>query len=101
MHELGPFRFHPYLAQEPPHRANTDLRPVVALAQTAFSLRTRDHEQAACARLERVKEVLGVRLAAAGEFLYLNVDAALRPLTRQTPALGNALATYENGNVWM
>jgi hypothetical protein len=48
-----------------------------------------------------MKEVLGVRLAAAGEFLYLNVDAALRPLTRQTPALGNALATYENGNVWM
>jgi hypothetical protein len=99
--EYGPLRVHPNLGQETPHRANTDFRPVVALGQTAFPLRTRHHEEPAGARLDGVQEILGVRLAAARQFFNLNVDTVLRPLARQMPSFSDALTTNVNGNAWI
>jgi hypothetical protein len=98
MDQFDPLGFHSNLGQQPFHHANPDFRPVVALGQTAFPWRTSDYEQPACAAFEGVKKVLRVRLAAAREFVHLNVDAILCPLTRQTPALKNALATDKNAN---
>jgi hypothetical protein len=97
MQELDSLRLEPNLGEQPPHRANANLGPMVAFSQPALPRGTRDDAQSMASRLQRMEEVLHVDLAAARDPAHYNMGTVLFPLARHASILRDAaLADIHN-----
>ena len=90
MQEFDSLRLEPDLGEQPLHRANTNLGPIVALSQTALPPGTRDDTESVASSLQGMEEVLRVDLAAAWNFAHQNMSTVLVPLARHASILGDA-----------
>jgi len=97
--ELDSLRLEPDLCEQPPHRADTNLGPVVALSQAALPPGTRDDAQTMASGLQGMEEVLRVDLAAAGNLSHHHMRTVLVPLAGHAPTLGHAFLTDIHNNV--
>ena len=101
MQELDSLRLEPDLGEQSPHRANTNLGPIVALSQTALPPGTGDDTEPIASSLQGMEEVLRVDLAAAWDFSHQNMSTVLVPLARHAAILGNAVLADIHNNVWL
>jgi hypothetical protein len=99
MQELDSLRLEPDLGEQPLHRANTNLGPIVALSQTALPPGTRDDTEPMASSLQGMEEVLRVDLAAAWDFSHQNMSTVLVPLARHASILGDAALADIHNNV--
>ena len=101
MQELDSLRLEPDLGEQPLHRANTNLGPIVALSQTALPRGTRDYTEPLASCLQGKEEVLRVDLAATWDFSLQYMSTILVPLARHAAILGDATLADIHNNVRM
>ena len=77
------FAFQSDFAQKPLNGADANLRPIIALAQAAFSLGAGYDAHPACAAFQGVHKILPIHFAAARHFMDHDPHAVLLPLARQ------------------
>jgi hypothetical protein len=99
MQELDSLRLEPDLGEQPLHRADPNLGPIVALSQTALPRGTRDDTEPVAAGLQGMEEVLRVDLSAARDLSHENMDTVLVPLARHVSVLVDAALADIHNNV--
>jgi hypothetical protein len=99
--QLGPLGLQPNFGQETADGSNPHFGPQVPLSESALALGTRHHAEAASSTFDGGKQVLGVDLAAAGDFANRYVYVTILPLSRKpTPGRGAIRAEIDE-HVWI
>lgn len=99
MQQFDPPGFESDLGEQPLNGPEANLRPVVALGQSALPFGTRHDAESTNSPFEGVKEILAVHLAAAWHLPHQDLCAVLLPLARETRMPGNAVAADVHENV--
>jgi hypothetical protein len=95
-----PILFDAHLFEKALSGLDADIRPEVALCQTARALGAGHDRYPPSTPFQGVHDVLHIHFAGAGELLDLDLHIFLSPLAGHLPRLRDAVGTYIKKHIW-